>query len=156
MSACRSWGGGMTGNAFEALAGERRWVAWRNEMRKGKPTKVPYCPHSAHEAKADDYRTWNTRSAAEARARIIVNGQGGGIGLELGDLQDGFSLGGIDLDTCRQEDGEFEPWAIDVIRRIGSYTEISPSGTGAKVFFKYRTPDLEGLRPALGSAKYGR
>ena len=93
--------------AFEDFAGLPRWVVWRNEIRNGRATKVPYSPHSGH-AKADDPRTWGARSEAEARARQLVNGQGGGIGIEFGDLGDGTALGGIDLDTCRDEDGTFE------------------------------------------------
>ena len=123
--------------AFEHFAGLPRWVVWRNEIRNGRATKVPYSPHSGH-AKADDPRTWGVRSEAEARARQLVNGEGGGIGIELGDLGDGTSLGGIDLDTCRGEDGTFETWAHEIIDRFASYTEISPSGTGAKIFFRYR------------------
>src|SRR4051812_31982196 len=136
--------------AFDEFANLPRWVDWRNEDRNGRATKVPYSPHGGP-AKADDPRTWGTRSEAEARAHKLVNGQGGGgIGIELGDLGDGTSLGGIDLDTCCDEDGTFEPWALDVIERFGSYTEISPSGTGAKVFFQYRTDDLPEIRAAMG------
>src|SRR5689334_15426881 len=134
--------------AFNFLDFEARWVCWRNEMRNGKKTKVPYSPHGG-EAKADDPQTWNTRSAAEARARNLVNGQGGGIGIELGDLGDGTSLGGVDLDSCSSE-GEVKPWAMEVIQRLDSYTEISPSGTGAKIFFRYATKELPLLRAEMG------
>lgn len=65
--------------AFDALAGEARWVAWRNELRHGKKTKVPYAPRGG-KAKADNPFTWGNRAAAEARAAEIVNGSGGGIG----------------------------------------------------------------------------
>lgn len=41
----------------------------------------------------------------------------------------------------------YEPWAIEVITRIGSYIEVSPSGTGAK--------DLLPL-PDRGSAEVAR
>ena len=132
-----------------------RWVAWRNEMRNGKPTKVPYSPHTGHEAKADDSRKWNTRTAAEARVRNIVNGTGGGIGIQLGDLGDGTALGGIDLDTCRREDGTFEPWAQEV-NRFASYTEISPERHRGEDFLPIQLRGHGLLRPALGAAKYGR
>jgi putative DNA primase/helicase len=40
---------------------------------------------------------------------------------------------GIDLDACRDpETGAFEGWAIEVMRLIKSYWEVSPSGTGIK------------------------
>jgi hypothetical protein len=137
-------------NALAPFEHEPRWVAWRNEMRGGKLSKVPYCPSSNRRAKADDPSTWGVRSAAEDRARKIVNGHGsGGIGIELGDLGDGYSLGGVDLDSCRQVDGALEPWAVEVIERFKSYAEVSPSNTGAKNVFKYRTADLEKLQPEL-------
>jgi primase-polymerase (primpol)-like protein len=41
---------------LDALAHEARWVAWRNELRGGKPTKVPYAPNGKM-AKADDPAT---------------------------------------------------------------------------------------------------
>jgi hypothetical protein len=58
-------------------------------------------------------RAPGTSARRQKRPRKIVNGQGGGIGLELGDLGDGYSLSGIDLDTCRQEEGILEEWAAD-------------------------------------------
>src|SRR3954452_2956512 len=56
--------------ALDTLAGDPRWVVWRNELRgkKGKPTKVPYAPGGDGKAKANDPATWGTRSEAEARA----------------------------------------------------------------------------------------
>ena len=53
----------------------------------------------------------------------------------LGGPDDGACLVGIDLDTCRDpQNGDLEPWAAEVIERFGSYTEISPSKTGVKIF----------------------
>ena len=123
----------MTVAAFDPFVATARWVCWRLERRRGTLAKVPYCPTGGL-AKADDPRTWDTRAAAEARAVTLVNGSGGGVGIVLGDLGDGTSLGGIDLDTCRASDGTLEPWAIEIIEKIGSYTEVSPSLTGAKIF----------------------
>lgn len=140
--------------ALDALAGQPRWVAWRIELRGGKKTKVPYSPGGA-KAKSDDGSTWGTRAEAEARANKIVNGQGGGIGFMLGVAPDGVAFGGIDLDTCRSGDSSFEPWAIEIVDRLRSYTEISPSGTGAKIFFRYRAVDLPELRRAMGR-EHGR
>jgi hypothetical protein len=38
---------------LDLLADEPRWVAWRNEDRGRKPTKIPYAP-KGQRAKADD------------------------------------------------------------------------------------------------------
>ena len=58
-----------------------------------------------------------------------------GIGVALGALDDGRHLVGVDLDGCRDpETGAIKPWAQEVIADFASYTEISPSGTGAKIY----------------------
>src|SRR4051812_29118851 len=75
--------------ALDKLATLPRWVAWRNEKRDEKITKVPYSPRGDRKAEANDPSTWGTRAEAEARAGVIVNGAGGGIGIELGDLGNG-------------------------------------------------------------------
>jgi hypothetical protein len=44
---------------------------------------------------------------------------------------------GIDLDGCRDRDtGAIEAWALELIEALNSYTEVSPSGTGVKVFVR--------------------
>jgi primase-polymerase (primpol)-like protein len=117
--------------ALDPLASEPRWVAWRSEPRGGKPTKVPYAP-DGKKAKADDPSTWGNRKAAEARASKIVNGQGGGIGIQLGDVGANIHLGGIDLDSCISEDGALVPWAAVIVSALPTYTERSPSGRGTR------------------------
>ena len=72
-----------------------------------------------------------------------------GVGLALGKLQSGQVLAGVDLDQCRDPNtGAFEPWATSLIAFLNSYTEISPSGTGAKVFLFGSLPEgaTEGKR----------
>jgi predicted P-loop ATPase len=145
--------------AFDALEFEPRWVGWRNEPRADDPaklTKVPYCPHAWRKAEANDSATWGSRSSAEIWAQKNVNGQGGGIGIELGDLGNGTSLGGVDLDSCRDPNGTWAPWARKVIERFQSYTEVSPSASGAKIFFAYRTEDLPRIRESMGGAQHGK
>ncbi len=80
----------------------------------------------------------------------------GGIGLELTMLSGQLSLGGVDLDSCLdRETEEIAPWAQAVIDRLHAYTEISPSGTGVKVFYTYQSDDAVSLRTALGTAAGG-
>jgi hypothetical protein len=141
-----------------ALSDHPRWVAWQTEEREpGKPrTKVPYSPVSGAKARADDPSTWGSRSAAEARAARLPKPFGvGGVGIQLGDLGDGRSIGGIDLDSCRDEDGSLAPWASEIIDRLETYAEVSPSGRGAKLFFTYATADIAKLRAAMGT-EYGK
>ena len=132
-----------------------RWVGWRIEMRSGRPTKVPYDPATGRCAASDSAATWGSKQAAQQWAFRHVNGSGGGIGVMLGDLGDGRALGGLDFDTCRDEQGIFLPWALEGLRRSGSYAEISPSRSGAKAFFIYDPAELPRLREVTGS-KWGK
>jgi predicted P-loop ATPase len=132
-----------------ALAGEPRWVAWRNEQRGDKKTKVPYAP-DGRRAKADDPSSWGTRASAQLRARKIVNGQGGGIGIQLGDLGGDMHLCGIDLDSCIADDGALAPWAIEILGAVSTYTERSPSGRGLKLFFYTASEDVRPLLHRIG------
>jgi hypothetical protein len=143
----------MTPVTLATIAPLRRWVGWRNQMRNGKPTKVPFAPLTGELAKADDPSGWTSRPEAETWARVHINGSGGGVGLQLGPVEgEDYAFGGIDLDTCRDPaTGTIEPWALEVITRIGSYAEISPSGTGVKAFFLYATADTSALRPVMGT-----
>ena len=41
---------------------------------------------------------------------------------------------GVDLDHCRDADtGALEPWAAQIVEELGSYAEVSPSGTGVHI-----------------------
>jgi Family of unknown function (DUF5906) len=135
------------------LAEEPRWVAWRNEKRgnHGKPTKVPYAPNGG-KAKADDPATWGTRTVAEATAAKLVNGQAGGVGIELGDLGGDTFLAGIDLDSCLDEDGTLAPWAQAILDVVPSYGEKSPSGGGLKLFFFIASEDVRPFLDLIGVA----
>jgi hypothetical protein len=143
----------MTGlGPLDPLATDARWVAWRTELRgePPKPTKVPYAATGGR-AKADDPRTWAPRSEAERRAARIVNGLGGGVGIVLGDLGTDMHLAGIDLDSCLDADGTIAPWAMEILSATGSYAEISPSGTGIKVYFYVATEDARSFLDRIGA-----
>jgi len=64
---------------------------------------------------------------------------------------------GVDLDKCLDPDsGELTPWALSVIERLGSYAEISPSGTGVKVWVKAHTVTRAHVKPGLEIYPRGR
>jgi AAA domain len=130
---------------LDELASVRRWIAWRIEDRNGKATKVPYAPQGG-KAKVNVPRTWDVRAAAEARAKEIVNGSGGGIGIQLGDLQNDTFLVGIDLDSCLAGEGDLAHWAARILDALPTYAEKSPSGRGIKVLFYVAS---EAVRPFL-------
>jgi len=74
----------------------------------------------------------------------------GGVGLELGDLGNGRILAGVDLDTCRDEAGVVAPWALELVDKFATYTEVSPSGTGPKLFFLAVGQELQEALAVLG------
>ena len=146
---------------MQSLAAAPCWVAWQTQNRDngptGKPTKVPYSP-SGGKALADTPSTWGVRMAAETRAAVLPKPYGsGGVGLEFFAHPEGWSLGGVDLDSCRDpETGVLEPWAAAVVDTFATYAEVSPSGSGVKLFFAYTTADLPRMRGVMGDAKHGK
>ncbi|MGD0581204.1 MAG: phage/plasmid primase, P4 family [Bryobacteraceae bacterium] len=111
------------------------WVCYRIEERYGqsKPTKVPYDPRTGEHAKANDPATWTDYETCTA---ALQRGEYDGIGFEFGS---GYV--GIDLDHCRDpETGEIVEWASDVIAHMDSYSEASPSQTGAHIILRGTLP----------------
>lgn len=142
--------GGFRMPSIASLAPAPRWVAWQTQYRRGKPTKLPYQAMGGM-AKADDPSNWLDRATAAAVAERLPRAHGsGGVGIMLGNHA-GLAIGGIDLDTCFAASGDLERWAAEVIERFGSYAEVSPSGTGVKIFFTYDAAALVPLRDVMGS-----
>lgn len=68
----------------------------------------------------------------EATELIRVCPRATGLAFEFGDPL----IGGIDLDGCRNPGtGKVDEWAVEIVKRFNSYAEVSPSGTGIKIFF---------------------
>jgi hypothetical protein len=119
----------------------RQWVAWRYKQSKdksrGKPTKVPINPITGRHASSTDTATWSDYQAA---IRGAVQFRCSGVGYVFSD-SDPYS--GIDLDDCRDpETGRIQAWAWEIIHALNSYTEVSPSQTGVKIWVRGKlTPD---------------
>ena len=141
---------------LDTLADLPVWVAWQAMERNGKVTKVPFVSLT-RQARANA-EIWLTRHVAQKVMEDLPRPHGiGGVGIEFCTSDDGRALGGIDLDTCRDpETGAFTDWALGIIERLDSYTEISPSETGAKIFFTYRAADLPAMRAVMGSAQWSK
>jgi hypothetical protein len=141
------------------LADLPRWVAWRQELRVNKngeevKTKVPYDPRTAGLARIPtEPSTWNTRAMAKRHWQRLHDAEHevGGVGIVLGDLDDGTLLMGIDLDDCFKPDSEgIKPWAVEVIERFKTYAEVSPSGHGVKLFFRVAQHDAAAAKHLFG------
>jgi hypothetical protein len=105
--------------AFQGRIDDPIWVEWR-EVGPGKK-KVPYVPGTKRKALVNDPKSWGKFEQCRSDLRgIVFTGDG---------------LGGIDLDACRDpESGALAPWAARLIKLFDSYSEVSPSGTGVKIF----------------------
>lgn len=112
-----------------------RWVCWRFEDREGKPTKVPYDAVSGLRASTTDQTTWHGFETAVA---AFEGGGYEGVGFVFAE---GGGFCGIDLDDCIGEDGVISDGALAIIARFGSYSEISPSGRGVKIFIRGIKPE---------------
>jgi putative DNA primase/helicase len=125
-------------NIPEELRKFDRWVCWRLEERKGKPTKVPVNSKPKRDgtygmAMSNNPDTWS--SYASALECLTKDTTLAGIGFMLGD---GFV--GIDIDECR-EDGVIAEHARDIVSTLDSYTEYSPSGQGMHVICRGKLPE---------------
>jgi putative DNA primase/helicase len=122
----------------------KQWVLWRRAEVNGRMTKVPISPWSGKAAACNQPQTWSRyRHVRYALHRFPCDG----IGFVFTDA-DPFC--GIDLDHCRAVTGTIGLEALDMIRRFASYTELSPSGTGAHILIKgklygpgHRTGNIE-------------
>lgn len=118
-----------------------QWICWREDDRDGKPTKVPIKPYRTSGtsfASSTDPSTWRgfeTAITYHRESSSRTDGVGFVFAPEAG-------IVGVDLDNCRDPNTEaLEPWAADIVERLDSYTELSPSGTGVHVL-------VEGALPA--------
>lgn len=126
----------MYNNLPSELTTGRRFVCWQYQEREGKKTKVPISPRGGL-AKVNDPETWEAfDEAVEYCERHDLNG----IGIVLSkDLRD--KLVGIDLDHCIDEAGGLTGQAKEIVTIMNSYTEITPSGRGLRIFVKGELPD---------------
>lgn len=114
-----------------------QWVAWRFVVRDGdgKPTKVPYAPAAGRRASSTEPQDWTDLHGAE-RYRDVAGLDGIGFVFCADD-----PYAGVDLDHCRDPGtGAIEPWAQEIIDQLDSYTEVSPSGTGAHIIVRGSLP----------------
>lgn len=119
----------ITENIPDALKNLPQWVCWRYETRQGepKPTKVPYDPRGGRAA-TNDPSTWvDFETALAAYPRGKYSGIGFMLSLDAG-------IVGVDLDNCITDNGEVNEFAQRAISELNTYTEITPSGHGLRLF----------------------
>lgn len=115
------------------IRNENNWILWRLEQRNGdsKTTKVPYQANGGYASTTND-ATW---ASLDDVMRVAANFSG------IGFVFNGTGVCGVDLDHCRSIDtGMIDPWAVEIIESLDSYTEVSQSGTGVHVIARARLP----------------
>lgn len=118
------------------LRDRNQWVAWKYVVRDGKSTKVPVNPRTGESAASTGVETWG--SYDDAIAACERDSRLAGVGFVF-TRTDPFC--GIDLDRAiNQQTGDLKPWAAELVQQLDSYTEVSPSGTGVKVFLRGKKP----------------
>ncbi len=128
----------------ETLRERDQWVCWREEKRDGKPTKIPVTPGAGGFASATESETW---ASFEAARDYTETEHADGIGFVF---TDDDPIVGVDLDDCRDpETGDADDVALDIIARLDSYTEVSPSGTGYHVLITGELPDGRNRRGSV-------
>lgn len=113
-----------------------QWVCWKSIPKPtGKPMKKPFNAVTGSMTDYTNPKNWATfEKALDAFRRETSYA---GIGYVFSE-DDPYT--GIDLDDCLDEQGEFL-WGRDIVDRIDTYCEVSPSGTGVKMI-------IEGIKPA--------
>lgn len=135
-----------TAEAIEELRRHPHWVVWREQQRDGKTTKVPYnATEPRVKASSTDADTWAAHTYA---AKCVERGQAAGVGYVFSPDDEYV---GVDLDNC-VVDGNIDPHAMDVVRKLDSYTELSPSGRGLHIFVRGR---IKGDRKKTGKTPWG-
>jgi putative DNA primase/helicase len=125
-------------NVPKELKARPQWVGWQYEYDANRQSwlKPPYNPTTQQRANPRDPATWT--SFGEAYAAAAEYGWDG-IGFVFS-ADDSYA--GIDLDDCRDpQTGQLQSWAVAIVQRLDSYTEVSPSGSGVKIF-------LQGVLPS--------
>ena len=126
---------------IEEMTHYPQWVAWKKGPVKsdGKFPKIPYSPKTRRKITGShvdgEYlsKAGTFNEALEAQKELGADG----IGFVLS-KDDPFV--GVDIDGCLKKGGDPGPF-VDILEQFDSYTEISPSKTGIRIFCKGELPE---------------
>lgn len=120
----------------ESLRELDQWVCWKQKLHENKDgskrwTKVPDSPVTGGLASSTDSDTWGT--FRDTIGYYNRDGDAVGVGVVISATED--DLIGIDIDDCRDpESGELDDSVEDILSDVDTYAEVSPSGTGIRIF----------------------
>jgi hypothetical protein len=129
-----------------------RWVCW-SWTWTGKKWDKPPKQADGRQAATDNPATWTDYQTALAAHRA---GRCDGIGFVLGkDHESGITYSGVDLDGHRDKaTGTPSAFARDVLHRLRTYVEVSPSGEGFKAITTGALPRGRRAEHAIGVEMY--
>ena len=132
-------------NIPDELKARNQWVWWRAKPKAdGKSDKIPMDPKNGKAASHSNPETWTSFEQATQYHESHANSAGIGFVFSKDD-----PYVGIDLDNCRDpETGHIESWAQEFLELADTYSEISPSGTGVKMFLKGKMSSEKGRKRA--------
>lgn len=130
-------------NIPDKLKQEGLWCVWKRENKGG---KIPHNPRTGRHAKSNDPATFSDFQTAY---KAYEAGDYNGLGIGIFD-----GIGAIDIDHCI-DNNVFSEMATDIINRMESYTEISPSGNGIRIIFTVDNFQYNGERYYINNQKKG-
>jgi len=123
-------------NIPDELTSCPHWVAWvydTSNPRRKKPEKVPLNPRTGRRADPTNPRTW---AAFDDAHGFYLDRKLSGVGFVF-HQSDPFA--GLDRDGIRDpQSGVIDPLAVAMLKEVRTYSELSPSGTGAKAYGRAR------------------
>ncbi len=124
-----------------------QWVLWQEIKRDGRSTQMPFSFYRTA-ASSTNPATW---AGFESVVTTFDESQDSGIGFVF---TPDDNLFGIDLDGCRNsETGTLEPWADSIVETFATYFEVSPSGTGVKLFCRSERQLPGGKKKTIGAER---
>lgn len=99
------------------------------DKKTNKINKIPINPKSLNGASSTNPQSWSNFNIAYNR---FSAGKADGIGFMFSNSP----YVGVDIDHCINENGEMSKEAQEIVNRLNSYTEYSPSGTGIHIICK--------------------
>lgn len=131
-------------NIPKELTEKKQWVVWKDSK------KIPHNP-KGFMARVDDPETWSTYDEA---VESCIMGDSKGVGFVF-TKDDPYC--GVDLDKVRNpKTGEIKKEALEIIKALNSYTEISQSGQGFHILVKGQLPGERKRKGFYENYNHGR
>lgn len=144
---------GSLANIPSELKALDQWLVWRYNKENA---KIPVNAKTGYPGSTVKPSDWATYDRAESE--FITTNRYTGVGFVFSPKDEYV---GVDLDKCRDaKTGEVAPWAEKIIEDLDTYTEISPSGTGFKMWLKaelppgYRNKSISGQIECYSESRY--